>query len=326
MADDGSWNDTHRAFLQAFIARGTITFEESRPVLARIQSAYERRNIQPGDITEEDFGNYISAISSAVSPLDYEIRSITHQVTKVKVWAFINAASDGLTQAATGFTADEIAFITRVLDAIFTTHNTKKREICAIKGTDALQLYKPRDGQGNTQANGATQSGGSNGAITMGNAEAVLKGLVSQGWFDVSKKGYYSLSPRTLMELRGWLIETFNDNDESEEEGQDSRYSGERIKMCQACKEIVTVGQRCPDKSCPIRLHDMCTERFFRMQKSTTCPKCKKDWKDHGVVGEKAAQTNAPRTSTTQNTTPSGRGANITNGTHDENGDAMEED
>lgn len=69
-------------------------------------------------------------------------------------------------------------------------------------------------------------------------AEKMLKTLVEEGWFDKSKKGYYSLSPRALMELRSWLIETYNDADE-EDDDDDERIP--RIKQCAACKEIVTM-------------------------------------------------------------------------------------
>ena len=68
-------------------------------------------------------------------------------------------------------------------------------------------------------------------------AEKVLKSLVEQGWLERSRKDYYSLSPRALMELRGWLIETYNEDD-SDDEGEQTRPP--RIKMCHACKEIIT--------------------------------------------------------------------------------------
>lgn len=37
MADEGpSYNDSNRAFLQAFLARSSLTFDEARPILAAI--------------------------------------------------------------------------------------------------------------------------------------------------------------------------------------------------------------------------------------------------------------------------------------------------
>ncbi|KAL9037933.1 MAG: hypothetical protein Q9180_003440 [Flavoplaca navasiana] len=67
----------------------------------------------------------------------------------------------------------------------------------------------------------------------------MLRTLVDEGWFEKSNKGYYTLSPRALMELRGWLIETYNDVDDDDEDDDDERPP--RIKQCVACKEIVTV-------------------------------------------------------------------------------------
>lgn len=34
------YNDSNRAFLQAFLARGTLTFKEARPILSAIFTAY----------------------------------------------------------------------------------------------------------------------------------------------------------------------------------------------------------------------------------------------------------------------------------------------
>jgi len=38
--DEDGYNDSNRAFLQAFMARSTMTFEEAKPVLAAIFSAH----------------------------------------------------------------------------------------------------------------------------------------------------------------------------------------------------------------------------------------------------------------------------------------------
>ena len=36
MDEDGGYNDSNRAFLQAFLARNTMTYEEAKPILAAI--------------------------------------------------------------------------------------------------------------------------------------------------------------------------------------------------------------------------------------------------------------------------------------------------
>ena len=50
-------------------------------------------------------------------------------------------------------------------------------------------------------------------------------------------------------------------------------------------------GQRCPKRSCPCRLHDICTQNFFRVQKSKQCPLCKAEWTGNNYVGERAVTT-----------------------------------
>jgi hypothetical protein len=50
-------------------------------------------------------------------------------------------------------------------------------------------------------------------------------------------------------------------------------------------------GQRCTQRECPCRLHDICTQNFFRSQRSQTCPICKAEWDGRHFVGEKAITT-----------------------------------
>lgn len=136
---------------------------------------------------------------------------------------------------ATIHTADEISFLKRVLDAMFETFNTKRHEIMAINSMQAMKYAKPPSEDRRESQNGATQ-GSSGQGLTLMQAEKMLKTLVDEGWFEKSRKGFYSLSTRALTELRGWLIETYNDPDD--EVGGDQT---PKIKQCIACKEIITV-------------------------------------------------------------------------------------
>jgi hypothetical protein len=71
----------------------------------------------------------------------------------------------------------------------------------------------------------------------MRDAENMMTRLVEEGWFDKSAKGFYSLSPRGLMELKGWLVETYNEPaDEDDDEPR-----SDKIKFCHACRDIITV-------------------------------------------------------------------------------------
>ena len=105
-----------------------------------------------------------------------------------------------------------------------------------ISSMQALQLAKASAGDANRRESGTQQQqatqGGAAQSLTMTQAETMLKQLVEQGWFEKSRKGYYRLSPRGLMELRGWLVATYND------EGMG--VGVKKIKSCEACGDVIT--------------------------------------------------------------------------------------
>lgn len=212
-----------------------------------------------------------------------EIKSAEHQVSKTRVWAVINSTSDILSQGATIRSPEEIAYIKRVIDAMFDTYNTPKREIMGVTSLQASQSNvrkgSSRQSLGGEPASTQTVDKG----VTSQQAEKVLNDMVVEGWFERSKEGWYTLSPRALMELRNWLIQAYNDSEDPEE--------WQRIKFCMACQEIVTVGQRCPEEDCTARLHDICQASYWRSRSGKKCPKCEAEWTGLNWVGEKAETT-----------------------------------
>jgi hypothetical protein len=241
-------------------------------------------------VTEEDFKEYVSAANDKISEFDMEIRSTLHQTSRQRIYALVNSTSDPMSQIATPLSPDEISFVKRVLDYMFVKNNKPRREVMAVKGMQAVQLAKPPGGGPRRETQNGTETQGSSGqGITISQAEKVLQALVDQGWFEKSRRGYYSLSPRALMELRGWLTETYNDNDESDEDEDQERDARPlKIKLCYACKDVVTTGQRCPNWRCQCRIHDICTNNFFTSQRSRDCPICKTAWTGEDFVGERA--------------------------------------
>ncbi|BCS25518.1 uncharacterized protein APUU_50229S [Aspergillus puulaauensis] len=290
-----AYDDSNRAFLQALMARSTLTYEESKPLLAAILSVHGGDTVSEDDITEEDLSTFITAANSAISPFDLEIRStlpqlqvnapLTEAVAPERVYALVNTTSDALTQLATTYTADEISFVKRILDRMFEANNTRIAEVMAVGSIEAIQQSKV--GGGNRREAGsatqATQTGAAQ-PLNMTQAETVLKQLVEDGWFEKSRKDFYTLSPRGLMELRGWLVATYNDENE---EGRRNN----KIKFCAACRDIITVGQRCGNRECLGRLHDHCMRNFFRVQKAEQCPVCRAPWPGDKFVGERAVVT-----------------------------------
>lgn len=292
----GHYNDGNRAFLQSFLARGTMKFDDGQKVLAAIFTIQEgqptlsqnttllttllEKEVEPQEVTQEDFDSYISAAADAISPYDYEIRSTQHQISKERIYALVNSVSDPLTQLATTRTPDEISYIKRLLDAMFETHNTKRREIMAVTSMQAMET-KVRKGSNRQSLGEAAQSTQtSDKGLTQSEAEKLLENLVKETWLERSTEGFYTLSPRALIELRSWLVEAYNESDDPTQ--------WQRIKFCEACKEIVTIGQRCAERECNVRLHSICTAAFWNSRPGKKCPKCDTVWDGKHYVGQKA--------------------------------------
>lgn len=274
------YDDSNRAFVQAFLARSVLTLKEAQPILAGIFSISEGRKVRPIDVTEDDFNSMISTATQALSPLDFEIRSAIHQTSRERFYALVNTSSDGLTQLATVYNADEMAYVKRFLDELFEVNNTERREAMCISSKDAINLA--RAGRRETQGEEPLIKFN----LTGHEVERLLTYLVADGWLEKSAASFYSLSPRALMELKDWLSETYNDPIEEDEEPQ-----YQKIKFCHACRDIVTTGQRCPQRECRCRIHDICTQNFFRVQRARTCPLCRTDWDGKHFVGERAITT-----------------------------------
>lgn len=228
------YTDANRAFLQAFLARSVLTLDTARPIIAACATYQEKREILPQDITVEDFNDYISNANRRLSPLDLEIRSTFHQQTRERIYALVNTTSDPLTQLATTYTPDEIAFVKKILDFMFEGQNNRgKKEAMCISGIEAIQVGQAsnrrhtREGEENATQHAA-------GVLSGKDVENLLHKLLDEGWLEKSRAGFYSLSPRALMELKGWLVDTYNDEDE---DGNKK----EKVKFCQACNEIITV-------------------------------------------------------------------------------------
>ena len=228
------YTDANRAFLQAFLSRSVLTLETARPIIAACSTFQDQREVLPEDVTVEDLNDYIADANRRLSPLDLEIRSAFHQQTRERVYALVNTTSDSLTQLATTHSPDEIAFVKNLLDAMFDGQNNRgRREAMCISGIEAIQVGRPQNRRQTVDGDeNATQPAA--GVLSGRDVENMLHKLLDEGWLEKSRAGFYSLSPRALIELKGWLVDTYNDEDE---DGNKK----EKIKFCHACKEIITV-------------------------------------------------------------------------------------
>jgi hypothetical protein len=241
---------------------------------------------------------YIGDLNDELGKFDFEIRSMRDQVDRSTVYAMVNSTPDSIIQGATHHSPDEIAFFRRLLDAMFETNNTRRAEVFAVRETDALHLNKNPPGEGEASTGGLTHKA----------AEEALAKFVEEGWLEKSRyvhpsgdyyhpswcwwhrNNYYTLAPRGLLELSVYLTQTYGDISSSEEDSDEEEHAPRRrIKKCEACSELLTIGQRCEKLSCDVRMHEPCAQQFFRVNKDRKCPKCKTKWSGKEVVGEGAA-------------------------------------
>jgi Nse1 non-SMC component of SMC5-6 complex len=131
----------------------------------------------------------------------------------------VNTTSDAFTQLATMHSPSEIAYMRALLVAIFDSANSVHEEVFAIRSSEAINLTS-------TPGVGLTKTAG----------EATIDAFIHDGWLVKSRAGFITVSERALMELRGYLLETFADDADGEE--QQPRTTS--IRTCRACQEIIT--------------------------------------------------------------------------------------
>jgi non-structural maintenance of chromosomes element 1 len=233
------YGDKNRAFVQAILGRNTFTWGSAQTLIAAISSVHSGQEVPIDSIDQEDLESYITLANRALSPLDLEIRSTLHQTTRNRVYALVNVASDPMTQLATTHSADEINFVKKMLDTMFKTNNRGRTEAMCISSIEVVQLSSKstrRETQVQPEGQGAQPV---QKKLTGNEVEDLVRNLELEGWLEKSDAGFYALSPRALMELKGWLVETYNDVDE-EDMDEEEAASRRKIKSCHACKEIIT--------------------------------------------------------------------------------------
>lgn len=102
--------------------------------------------------------------------------------------------------------------------------------------------------------------------MTKSQAENVLGSLVAKGWL-MSRKGRYSLTPRSVLELTPYL---------------QSNYPNQ-MNECGICMGLVTHGIGCHTPNCKTRMHSVCFTKH--RARYNQCPSCQVDWPNDATSG-----------------------------------------
>ncbi|KAJ4488115.1 Nse1 non-SMC component of SMC5-6 complex-domain-containing protein [Lentinula aciculospora] len=257
-------SDVQRLFLQAILSRGVLSESLAQVLwkkcveavkgvislplnpahfhqLLRVQTAADENIEVPYSNTEEAWDEFIQGVNTSLNDLDFEFKSIQDEFDGKRLFAMVNRKDDELAQVATDYNAIEIMYFKAIVEQIMLARN----ESFSVSSLAALREVSA----GKEKIN-----------LTKAQADILLDSFVANGWLLRSKRGRYSLSSRSLLELLPYIKST---------------YPEETIE-CTICHEIITKGIACERDNCKTRMHYHCFTTY-RKRKST-CPACSLDW------------------------------------------------
>lgn len=198
---------------------------------------YTNANVPfPPTIGEKELQLMVSHINSNIRPFHMEIRKGASDDDGTQYYALINTSASAITRLASDYTVNELEYFKKIVDVIvMESENGSASTIDILNAVDRMERR-----------------------LTKKVAEELIEKFVKDKWL-VSDKGTVSLSPRSLIELDGFLAE---------------KYPEDTVN-CALCKKIAMKGEVC--SNCSAKIHYHCSERYFRSV-SRNCPSCKKPW------------------------------------------------
>ncbi|VDB82804.1 unnamed protein product [Peniophora sp. CBMAI 1063] len=229
--------DARRLFLQAVISRrymptplAQALWQKSREDVMAID---ENVNV-PNTAWDE----LVTEVNESLNSLDLEFSRVHDEETGAEMWALVNRRDDDVAQVASDLSPPEIAYFKGLVEEIVLAPNNAY----SISSIAAMRdPVKPAN-------------------MTKAAAETVLASFVARGWLVKSRKGRYSLSARSLLELQAYLKTTY----------------AEDLLECTICLELLTKGVGCPTQACKVWMHAHCYDKYKK--RSSKCPSCQADW------------------------------------------------
>lgn len=254
-----SSSDIQRLFLQSVISRRVLSADLAKALwkqsVEAVKAADDTRQIDANTNSADGWSDFLASLNKSLDPLDLELSRMRNETTGKEMYALVNRRDDEIARIASDYSPLEISYFRALVEQIMLAPNGSY----SISSLAALR-----------EVNALTSP------MTKTQAESVLASLVAKGWLLKSKKGRFSLSPRSLLELQPYLKSTYP----------------EEVLDCTICLEILTRGHACPKANCSVRMHDACYDAYRRS--NGKCPACSEDWGRAGndkvlPIGEAAA-------------------------------------
>ncbi|KAL1692347.1 Nse1 non-SMC component of SMC5-6 complex-domain-containing protein [Schizophyllum commune] len=235
--------DAQRLFLQAVLSRGIMSEPLARILYSKcvetIQSVDEHVNVSYKN-TREEWEDVIRNVNNALNALDLQFVRQVEQEKGIPMWALINLKGDEVAQVATDYSPVEIAYFKALVEQIVMAPRNSF-SISSFLALREINELKPK-------AN-----------MTKSQGEETLSSFVNRGWLVKSRRGRYSLSTRTLLELKGYIKSEYPD----------------QIPTCMLCDDFTTVGITC---KCGRAIHKHCFTQW--RNRRSQCKECRTEWAD----------------------------------------------
>ncbi|KAI0950549.1 hypothetical protein AcV7_008978 [Taiwanofungus camphoratus] len=188
-----SSNDVQRLFLQAVLSRRALSQKLALKIWEKCIDAVKAANDTldiPFSNDRNSWDNFISKINDSLNPLNLELAQMHDEFTGKEICVLVNRKGDEIAQLATDYSAVEITYFKAIVEQIMLAPNESYTvsSLAALREVNALKAN-----------------------MTKAQAEVVLNSFVVKGWLVKSKRGRYSLSTRTLIELQPYLRTTYPD-------------------------------------------------------------------------------------------------------------------
>ncbi|KAH9005218.1 Nse1 non-SMC component of SMC5-6 complex-domain-containing protein [Lactarius hatsudake] len=256
-----SSGDVQRLFLQSVISRRVLSVDLAKALwkqsVEAVKAADDAIQINANTNSADGWSDFLATLNKSLDPLDLELSRTRDEITGKDMYALVNRRDDEIARIASDYSPLEISYFRALVEQIMLapSNSYSISSLAALREVNALTS-----------------------PMTKTQAESVLASFVAKGWLLKSKKGRFSLSSRSLLELQPYLKSTYPDE----------------ILECTICFEVgfITRGHACPNAKCGVGMHNACYDTYRRP--GGKCPKCSEDWGRAGndkvvPIGEAAA-------------------------------------
>lgn len=174
-------NDSHRLFLQCFIAKPFMSEEDTKNAYTKSAQAFQ------GNDDPENFDRFVNVTNKALRPLFLEIRKGVSEDDGKQYYGLVNGSEDQISKFATSYTAHDVEFFRKVMDLVVQSEDGTVTSVELLHGAHDLEK-----------------------AMAASQAEKLLGLWVKDKWLSESV-GNYWLGPRAVLELHPYLKRVYEE-------------------------------------------------------------------------------------------------------------------